>query len=118
MSTTPETPATETVAAETAAKQTARKGRRWPWIVALAVVAALGATGTGVATAQANESNEQLASLQEDYIDLETRAGIAQSSLDMMRDQRDRLEAQVEEQTEELETLRSQVEEPAAPNQG
>ena len=33
--------------------------------------------------------------MQEDYADLETRAGIAQSSLDLIRDHRDRLELQL-----------------------
>ncbi|GEK79055.1 hypothetical protein [Agrococcus baldri] len=80
----------------------ARKARRWPWIVAIVVVAALGATGTGIAVASANDAQSELAALQADYADLETRSGIAQSSLDMMRDQRDRLELQLEELQAEL----------------
>lgn len=87
--------ATETAAAEQ--PKAARKGRRWPWIVALVVVAALGATGTGIAAASANDAQAQLAALQEQYSDLETRAGIAQSSLELIRDHRDRLELQLEE---------------------
>ncbi|SDS17634.1 hypothetical protein [Agrococcus carbonis] len=74
-----------------------RKARRWPWIVALVVVAALGATGTGIAASQAQAANAELAALQADYGDLETRAGIAQSSLDLIRDHRDRLELELEE---------------------
>lgn len=87
-------PATETEATQPAP---ARKTRRWPWIVALVVVAALGATGIGIAVASANETQAELVALQEQYGDLETRATIAQSSLDMMRESRDRLELQLEE---------------------
>lgn len=107
--------ATTTPAAEQAP---ARKARRWPWIVAIAVVAALGATGTGVATASASAAQQELTALQEDYIDLETRAGIAQSSLDLIREHRDRLELELEEQTAELEALQAQVGEPEAAQQG
>lgn len=87
-----------------AASKPAPKGRRWPWIVALVVVAALGAIGTGIgASSAANAQSElatvqaELAAVQEDYADLETREGIAQSSLELIRDHRDRLELQLEE---------------------
>lgn len=92
-------PADEQAAAATApaAAKPARTGRRWPWIAALVVVAALGATGTAIAASSAADAQAELASLQEDYADLETRSGIAQSSLDLIRDHRDRLELQLEE---------------------
>jgi hypothetical protein len=80
-----------------ASPKPAKTGRRWPWIAALVVVAALGATGTGIAASSAADAQAVLAAVQEDYADLETRAGIAQSSLDLIRDQRDRLELQLEE---------------------
>ncbi|GAA1422806.1 hypothetical protein [Agrococcus citreus] len=87
-----------------AASKPARTVRRWPWIVALVVVAALGAIGTGIgASSAANAQSElstvqaELAAVQEDYADLETREGIAQSSLELIRDHRDRLELQLEE---------------------
>lgn len=105
-------------AATTGDAQPARKGRRWPWIAAIVVVAALGATGTGVATASATSAQEELSVLQEDYIDLETRSGIAQSSLDLIRDHRDRLELELEEQTAELEALQAQVGETPTSQQG
>ena len=95
---------TEEPTSTPAASKPARKGRRWPWIVALVVVAALGAIGTGIgATSAANAQSElstvraELTAVQEDYADLETREGIAQSSLDLIRDHRDRLELQLEE---------------------
>ena len=107
MSTTTTTPVDEsTTAVETpsAQQQPARKGRRWPWIVALIVVAALGAVGTGIGAASAASAQSELSTVQAelsavqaDYADLETRAGIAQSSLDLIRDHRDRLELQLEE---------------------
>lgn len=80
-----------------ASSTAAKTGRRWPWIAALVVVAALGATGTGIAASSAADAQAQLAAVQEDYADLETRAGIAQSSLDLIREHRDRLELQLEE---------------------
>lgn len=106
MSTTTTTPVDETTpAAEpTNAQQSARKGRRWPWIVALVVVAALGAIGTGIGAASAASAQSELSTVraelavvQDDYADLETREGIAQSSLELIRDHRDRLELQLEE---------------------
>lgn len=87
-------PAVETTSAE---QKPARTGRRWPWVAALVVVAALGATGTGIAASAAADAQAQLAAVQEDYADLETREGIAQSSLELIRDHRDRLELQLEE---------------------
>ncbi|WP_143143744.1 hypothetical protein [Agrococcus sp. Marseille-P2731] len=108
-------PATETATEATAPKA---PSRRWPWIAALVVVAALGATGTGIATASAADAQEEVASLQEDYADLETRSDIAQSSLDLIRDHRDRLALQVEEQAAELEELRAQAGEGAGAQQG
>lgn len=88
---------TEESTVNSASATPARTGRRWPWIVALVVVAALGATGTGIASASAADAQAQLAAVQDQYADLETRAGIAQSSLDLIRDHRDRLELQLEE---------------------
>ncbi|MGC5076637.1 hypothetical protein [Agrococcus sp. DT81.2] len=88
-------PATET--ADTKQRKPARTTRRWPWIVALVVVAAAGATGTGIAASSAADAQAELAAVQEDYADLETREGIAQSSLELIRDHRDRLELQLEE---------------------
>ncbi|MGM1028963.1 MAG: hypothetical protein ACQEWM_03710 [Actinomycetota bacterium] len=95
---------TEEPSSTSAASKPGRKGRRWPWIVALVVVAALGAIGTGIgASSAANAQSElstvqaELAAVQEDYADLETREGIAQSSLELIRDHRDRLELQLEE---------------------
>ncbi len=88
---------TEEPTGTSAAAKPARKGRRWPWIAALVVVAALGATGTGIAASSAAHAQAELAAVQEDYADLETRAGIAQSSLDLIREHRDRLELQLEE---------------------
>lgn len=85
--------ATET----TTAAQPARKARRWPWIVALVAVAAIGATTTGIAMSSAADAQDELAAVQAEYADLETRSGIAQSSLDLIRDHRDRLELQLEE---------------------
>lgn len=97
------TPTEEPTSTPAAAKP-ARSTRRWPWIVALIVVAALGATGTGIAASSAASAQNELAAvrtelstLQSDYAQLETRAGIAQSSLDLIRDHRDRLELQLEE---------------------
>lgn len=95
------TPATDETGTA-APKAPARTARRWPWIVALVAVAALGATGTGIAAASASSAQSELAVVQENYADLETRAEISQSSLTMMRDQRDRLELQVEELQEQL----------------
>lgn len=94
---TPEAAAEAKMETATSTPAPARKARRWPWIVALVVVAALGATGIGIAVASANEAQAELATLQEQYGDLETRATIAQSSLDMMRESRDSLELQLEE---------------------
>ncbi len=88
---------TEESTSASAVPTPARSGRRWPWIAALVVVAALGATGTGIAASSAAEAQAELAAVQEDYADLETRAGIAQSSLDLIREHRDRLELQLEE---------------------
>ena len=107
-----------TAAAASTEQAPARKARRWPWIVAIAAVAALGATGTGVATASAASAQQELSVLPEDYIDLETRAGIAQSSLELIREHRDRLELELEAQTAELEALQAQVGEPEAAQQG
>ena len=97
------TPTEEQTSPSTTAKP-ARTSRRWPWVVALVVVALLGALGTGIAASSAaNAQSEltsvraELAAVQADYADLETRAGIAQSSLDLIRDHRDRLELQLEE---------------------
>ena len=88
---------TEEATSASSAATPARSGRRWPWIAALVVVAALGVTGTGIAASSAADAQAQLAAVQEDYADLETRAGIAQSSLDLIREHRDRLELQLEE---------------------
>lgn len=111
--TTEQTPA----AASTEAAQP-RKARRWPWIAALVVVAALGATGTGIATAAASDATAQLQETQAELTDLETRADILASSLDLIREHRDRLQVQVDEQTDELEQLRAQVGDDAAAQQG
>lgn len=97
MTTTPVDESAPAAESTSAAPQPARTGRRWPWIVSLAVVAALGATGTGIAASAAADAQAQLAAVQEDYADLETREGIAQSSLELIRDHRDRLELQLEE---------------------
>src|SRR5690606_249701 len=96
--TTEAAPATETTTPP-AAKQPApaRQARRWPWIVSPVDVAAAAAARTGLAVASANEAQAELVALQEQYGDLETRATTAQSSLDMMRESRDRLELQLEE---------------------
>lgn len=99
----------QTTAATTTDAAQPRTARRWPWIAALVVVAALGATGTGVATASASNANAELQEVRSEHADLETRADILASSLDLIRDHRDRLQVQVDEQTEELEALRAQV---------
>ncbi|MFA4840649.1 MAG: hypothetical protein WC580_02960 [Agrococcus sp.] len=88
---------TEEPTVASASSTPAKTSRRWPWIVALVVVAGLGATGTGIAASAASDAQAELAAVQEDFADLETRAGIAQSSLDLIRDHRDRLELQLEE---------------------
>ncbi|MGY3127736.1 hypothetical protein ACVWW9_001235 [Agrococcus sp. UYP33] len=97
------TPTEEPTSMSTAVKP-ARTSRPWPWIVALVVVALLGALGTGIAASSAASAQSELttvraelAAVQADYADLETRAGIAQSSLDLIREHRDRLELQLEE---------------------
>ncbi len=108
----------QTPAATSTDAQPARTARRWPWIVALVVVAALGATGTGIATASASSASAELQEARSEYADLETRADILASSLDLIRDHRDRLQVQVDEQTEELEQLRAQVGGDAAAEQG
>ncbi|GGN77981.1 hypothetical protein GCM10010968_03270 [Agrococcus terreus] len=94
-------PATEAGTPTTAAA--APRARRWPWIVALVVVAALGATGTALGFSQASAAQAQLAETQSELGDVQTRADILGSSLDLIRDHRDRLQVQLDELLESQE---------------